>query len=213
MDGSSVINTLTELEAQRELLVPIWRDCFDLTSPERGEGFYKTSDPVQIDTSKRAELFDSAGTDSVALFASALMSGLTPSNTKWFQFGLTNIDTNDLSGSSRDWLQNASESMFSAIHSSNYDAVALEFLKDVAIAGMSGLYIDMDSDGKLIFEEWPLYNLFVQESKRNGGIDTVYRRLQLTPMQAQNLFGDEIPDTTKELTLTTPMKALMTKFV
>ena len=196
--GEQYVQTLNELETQRDQLVPIWRDCFDLTAPERGEGFWRARVDYQVDTSKRAELYDSAGADSVNLFASALMSGLTPSNSKWFQFGLASVDNERLSGIARNWLQDASEVMFDAIHSSNYDAVALEFLKDVAIAGMAGLYVDMDEDGNLVFEEWALDNLFVLESKRNGGIDTVYRRLQLTPAQAYNLFGEDTPDSTIE---------------
>lgn len=196
--GQQFVQTLNELETQRDQLVPIWRDCFDLTAPERGEGFWRSRVDYQIDTSKRAELYDSAGSDSVNLFASALMSGLTPSNSRWFQFGTAGLSNDTMSGVAKQWLQNASEVMFSAIHSSNYDAVALEFLKDVAIAGMSGLYVDMDEDGNLVFEQWSLDNLFVLESKRNGGIDTVYRRLQLTPQQAVNLFGKDAPDTTQE---------------
>jgi len=195
--GKSIVSALTELETRRANLVEIWQDCFNLTSPERGEGFYRTNDPMNVDKGKRAELFDSTGTDSVSLFASALMSGLTPSNSKWFQLGIQGANNDELESTARSWLQETSEIMFDRIHSSNYDAVALEFLKDIAIAGMSGMYIDIDSTGNLIFEEWPLYNLFVQESKRNAGIDTVYRRLQLTPIQALNLFGENLPEETK----------------
>jgi len=195
--GQNIISTLAELETQRQPLESQWRDCFDLTAPERGQGFYNQTDGYQLDTSKRAELYDSTGTDSVQMFASALTSGLTPSNSKWFQLELEGVSTDVLAGASRIWLQESSEKMFGAFNSSNFHAVLLEFKKDIAIAGMSGLYIDMDSEGKLIFEEWPLYNLYVQESQRNRGIDTVYRRMQLTPAQAFNLFGDNIPESAK----------------
>ena len=195
----SILATLKELEAQRDLIDPVWRDCFDLTAPERGEGFYRSNvNYMQLDTSKRAQLYDSTGTDSVALFASALMSGLTPSNSQWFNLGIAGDNSFQLDGASKVWLQEASKTMYERIHGSNYDAVALEFLKDIAIAGMSGLYITLDEEGQLVFEQWPLHSLYVQESKPSGGIDTIYRRLHLTPAQAFNLFGDKIPDDIKE---------------
>ena len=196
--GKSICNTLSELKGKRQQLETVWKDCFDLTAPERGAGFYENDTENYLDTSKRADIYDSTGSDSVQLFASALMSGLTPSNSSWFNLTLNNIDVTKLSGESNAWLQKAGNTMFNAIHSSNYDAVALEFLKDIAIAGMSGLYIELDNNGRLVFEQWPLATLYVQESTRNGGIDTVYRSLLLTPHQAHNLFGDKIPEAAKE---------------
>lgn len=193
-----ITKTLQRLEADRAVIDHIWRDCFALTAPERGEGFWTQNAGQPIDSSKRATLYDSTGTDSVALFASALMSGLTPSNSKWFSLGVNGVDKEKLDGAARDWLEDTSEKMFEAIHSSNYDAVALEFLKDIAIAGMSGLYVSMDEDGHLAFEEWSLDSLFVEETKKNGGIDTVYRRLRLTPIQALNMFGENTPESVKQ---------------
>lgn len=197
--GKEILNTLSELTTERQVYEKTWQECFDLTSPERGEGFSRISGNLSINTKKRAELYTSTGTESVRDFATALMSSLTPANSKWFDLHVAGIKDKELTTASNVWLKNSSGTMFNGINASNYSAEGMEHLKDIATVGMAGLYIDIDVNGKLIYENWPLYNLYVQESTRNGGIDTVYRRLQLTPVQARNEFGlDNLPETTKE---------------
>ena len=83
-DPVKIIKRLDALKGKRSQYETDWRECFDLTFPERGSGLQSDVIDSTQARSKTAARMDSTGTDASRILASALMSGMTPANSRWF---------------------------------------------------------------------------------------------------------------------------------
>lgn len=195
--GQAILKAYERLVNERMPLDTIWADCFKHSYPMRGQGFLNKNidGVVQAVAAKKdqAILFDSTATDSVRLLASSVLSALTPPNQQWFSLAINNVADDYISYQSKAWLENSAEHLFKLIHSSNYDAQALEFFTDEMVGGMVGLYVEK-REGKFYFEVWPLASLYCQETLGDGYIDTIYRLVRFTPAEAFKKFGNNIPE-------------------
>lgn len=194
-NGEEVLRSYKKMVTQREPLEQFWRDAFDYSFPIRGQALSnKDGDGIsnaQSSKSKQAKIFDSTATDACRLLASSMISGLTPSTAQWFMLGIPNVPDAYIPRDARAWLQNSSETLHSMIHASNFNAQALEFFVDIAVAGQCGLYVERPESGGLYFEHWPLASLYCRDSMRSGMIDTVYRPVKLTVQEALQKFGEK----------------------
>jgi hypothetical protein len=166
----------------------VWRACFDVTFPERGDGLNGDQVDASSAQTKKAELLDPTGTDSARLLCSHSASGMTPSNSVWFQ-----LDVGEESEEERRWLDDVARRMWEAIHSANYDAVRFDTLMDSVCAGWSVMHIDEDREtGDLLFDQWPISQCRIACSKPGGPVDTVLRKVQMTAEQAYNTYGESV---------------------
>ena len=87
------------------------------------------------------------------------------------------------------------------------DAEGYEANLDVVCAGWFALYIDEDrEEGGFSFQQWPLAQCYVTSTRRDGIVDTIYRRYQLTAEQAIKEFGaDKVSK--KKFAMRPPKKA------
>ncbi len=189
--GKRICERLAALKSDRSQHEQTWRECFDFTWPLRGEGFNAEANNAASAQTKRAKLVDSTGTDSARILASALMSGLTPANSRWF--AITVDGAND---EERQWLDMSADVIWQSIHSANFDAEAFESCMDAVAAGWFVLFVDYDTDEQgvpigLKFEQFPLHTCYLAASKRGGRIDTLYREYRLTAEQALAEFGED----------------------
>jgi len=195
--GQSVVKAYERLVNERMPLDSIWADCFKHSYPMRGQGFTNnTNDGISnavAGKTAQAQLLDSTATDSVRLLSSSVLSALTPPNQQWFSLAVSNVSDDSISYQSKAWLENSAELLFKLIHSSNYDAQALEFFTDEMIGGMVGLYVEK-RNGKLFFEVWPLASMYCQETLGDGYIDTVYRLVRFTAAEANKKFNGKLPE-------------------
>lgn len=199
MDGAALWKRHAALKSQRQSTVEEqWRDCYDHTFPARGSEFWTGNSrgpnggQVSNARTKQADLMDTTGTDSARILASAMVSALTPSNSRWFE---QEIDGADDAG--KEWLQDSAEVVWKNIHASNYDAVAFEAMLDIVCAGMGPLYVDEADEGGYRFEHWPLAQCYFASSKSGGPIDIVHRELALTGEQAVRLYGSRLSEQTR----------------
>ena len=175
------------LEQLRTPHEPVWRDCFDYSFPERGDGFNGEKNDATALQAKRARLMDSTSTDAGQILAAAIMSGGTPSNSRWFGLS-TGQDTDE----EKRWFDLCAEVIFENIHGSNFDAVGFEACTDMIPAGWFVLFIDVDrEEGGYHFELWPLASCYIAASKPGGLPDTLVRSYELSAEQAIKDFGQE----------------------
>ena len=175
-----------QMDAEYQRHVHVWRACFDHTYPERGAGLAGDDMDADKAQSLKAELLDSTGTDGARLLTSSITSGMTPANSVWFA-----LDVGEETDEERRWLDQAAETIWEAIHASNYDAAKFEAVLDSVCAGWFVLFIDEDDAGGLRFQQWPLAQCRVAASREGGPIDTVFRRFSLTAEQAVSAYGDK----------------------
>jgi hypothetical protein len=184
--AAQIMRRKASLEQLRTPHEQLWRDCFDYSFPERGDGFYgEKSDAVSLQA-KRARLMDSTSTDSGQILAAAIMSGGTPSNSRWFGLS-TGQDTDE----EKRWFDVCAETIFENIHGSNFDAVGFEACTDLVPAGWFVLFIDVDREqGGYHFDLWPLASCYIAASKPGGLPDTLIRSYELSVEQAVKDFGE-----------------------
>lgn len=200
-----ICERMNALKSDRSQHEQTWRECFDYTWPIRGEGFNAEANNAASAQAKRAKLVDSTGTDAARTLASALMSGLTPANSRWFA-----ITVDGASDEERQWLSVAADIIWQSIHSANFDAEAYESCMDAVGAGWFVLFADYDLDEQgqpigLKFEQFPLHTCYLTASKRGGRLDTLYRAYQLTAEQAVAAFGeDNLSDKIREAAFKAP---------
>lgn len=191
--GQQVLKAFKRLQSQRSTLDNYWKEAFQYTYPIRGQGFWNNDDPYSNASSAKgdqAKIYDSTGTDACRLLAASMLGGLTPSTSQWFSLSIPNYPDAYIPRPVREWLQRSSETLFSLIHSSNYNAQAFDFFIDIAVAGQAGLFIELDeTTGRLNFENWPLSTLYIADSTKAQRIDTVYRRCMFTAGEAAEKFG------------------------
>lgn len=182
--AASLLTRLESLKTQRTEHETHWRDCYKFTFPFRGTGFAGVTSAEKART-EQAELLDSTGTDSANILAASIVSGMTPSNSRWL-----NLQSDSESDNVTRWLATCSDLVWRNIHNSNFDAEAFEAALDGVIGGMFAMLIDYDRQrGGFRFEQWPLSQCYF--ASVNGGlIDTVYRCYELTASQAVAQFGE-----------------------
>lgn len=183
--AAKLIKRLDTLKASRQMHESVWRECYDYTYPLRGAGFSEEVLNAQSAKNKVAKLLDGTATDSARMLASALMSGMTPANAQWL-----NLDSESLPDDAKAWLSTCATLVWENIHAANFDAEGYESNLDVVCAGWFVLYVDEDKDdGGYSFQQWPLAQCFVTSTRKDGIVDTIYRRYQLTAEQAVKEFG------------------------
>lgn len=192
------------LRTKRNPVETPWKKAYDNTYPQRGEKIGNDSlsglDAVASATSKTARIYDSTLKTSVRMLASALFSGLTPANSRWFSQTVINVKDD----ASKKWLDESSNTIWLNIHNCNFDTAGYESFIDYVIAGMFAMYIEPgdEAEGKLYnFTLWPLAGCYFADSTGKGYVDTVYRMMSLTAEQAYNEYGDKCsPEVIKNAT-------------
>lgn len=188
--ANKIVSRLSTLQAARQPHEQVWKECFDFSFPVRGGGF---NDEVVNSSSiqrKKSRLFDTTLTDAARTQASAIISGLTPANSRWFGLDVDGSEDED-----RRWLDNAADTIWKNIHAANFDSAAYEGNLDLMAAGWFALYIDSDREkGGYNFQLWPLSSVFCDSTRADGRIDIVYRCYKLTAEQVVNEFGEDVPE-------------------
>ncbi len=186
-----VIRRYGVLKGLRSKHEQTWRECYDYSFPIRSQGFNGETEEISGVQAKRAELCDTTSTDSGRQLASAVQTGITPANSRWF--GMTVWKEAD---DEKTWLDESADSLWKAIHASNFDADSFECMLDIVAAGWFVLFIgeNFAEDGSVNgfhFEQWPTSQCYCAASKPGGSIDTVYRPYTLTVEQCVSEFGLE----------------------
>lgn len=184
------VNALLKRHAQRvserRLHEPTWRESFDYVAPGRGAGIGEDgSFDAGTEQSKRARVLSSVSADAAENLAANLVSGVTPSNSRWFD-----LDVDGAAEDGKRWLSDAADFIWQNIHSANFDAEVFDAMIDIVSAGWFVLYIDEDRDvGGYTFETWPLSQCYIGSSKAGGRVDTIERDFSLSVEQAAAKWG------------------------
>lgn len=191
--ASKIVDRVSSLRSERASLETIWKDCYEHTFPVRAAGLLGNNFTADQAKNKVADLLTTEGTRGARDIASIIVGGMTPSNAKWFDFVI-----DDLEQEEDEALKKASDIIFRKIHSSNYDSEAVESMLDNVIAGQSATYITENEDGSgYSFEQWNLADVFASSTRRDGVIDTIYHCYSMTAEQAVTEFGDTLNEKIK----------------
>lgn len=186
-DGAALVKRAQQLVSLRSPHEQTWRDCCLFVDPLRADGFNGASLTVQQAQAQHALLADSTASDACELLASSILSGLTPSNSRWF-----GLDVGSESDEERQWLDLSADLLWQNIHNSNYDAEAFEGALDLTSAGWFVLFIDDERErGGLVFTHYAAGSCYLASSRADGRADILARPFQLSAEQAVREYGED----------------------
>ncbi len=178
---------LTQMVAARQPHEQVWRDCYDMTYPERSHGLQSQIINAADSQSRKAIIYDSTARDSCRVGSASLMGAMVPSNAQWFGLDIGESSTDE----EKRFIDDAARFMWENLHSSNFDAEAFDALIDNMASGWFVLYEDEAEGGGYHFELWPLGECYIASTANANRIDTVYRKFSLKVSQVVAEYGQD----------------------
>lgn len=195
VDAKKIKQRSSQLQAAKDLHTTVWRDCYNLTLPERGSGLWSPIITASEAQQYKARIYDSTAPDAVNTGAATIMGAMVPANDIWF-----GLDVGGESEDERRFLDEFCKFQWENIHASNFDAEACDGMVDEMIAGWFVLYIDEKDDGGFYFECWPLGECRISSSSSGTMVDTVDRQFEYSVSQTVAIYGiDKVSDRVREM--------------
>ena len=182
--AKNLLKRYDRLKAQRQNWESHWQEVADYMQPRKAD-VTKTRSKGD----KRTELiFDGSPLQSVELLAASLHGMLTNPSTPWFslRFKQNDMENED---EAKEWLEDATEVMYSAFNKSNFQQEIFELYHDLITFGTAAMFIEEDDEDILKFSTRHINEIFIAENDK-GRIDTVFRKFTLSARAVLQKFGD-----------------------
>ncbi len=164
-------------------------------APLRGGKFFQEqSSEHEIDWRRGRDVFDSTAILAANTLASSIHGSLTSPSTRWFSMRFRDDDLNVEHEAMR-WLQECADLVWYALQDSDFNLEINEAYLDLVCFGTSCLIEEAESEIEwkgIDFSTLPIREIYF-EPDHNGQILNFYRRLQWTPLQIVEKFGDKTP--------------------
>jgi len=182
--SKSLLSRYEKLEGQRQNWETHWQEVADYMQPRKAD---VTKSRSKGD--KRTELiFDSSPLQSVELLAASLHGMLTNPSTPWFSLRFKEDDMEN-EDEGKEWLESATETMYSAFNRSNFQQEIFELYHDLITFGTAAMFIEEDDEDVLKFSTRHINEMYIAENDK-GRIDTVFRKFKLSARSAIQKFGN-----------------------
>ena len=182
--AKNLLKRYDRLKAQRQNWESHWQEVADYMQPRKAD-VTKTRSKGD----KRTELiFDGSPLQSVELLAASLHGMLTNPSTPWFSLRFKENDMEN-EDEAKEWLEDATEVMYSAFNKSNFQQEIFELYHDLITFGTAAMFIEEDDEDILKFSTRHINEIFIAENDK-GRIDTVFRKFSLSARAVMQKFGD-----------------------
>jgi hypothetical protein len=182
--AKNLLKRYDRLKSQRQNWESHWQEVADYMQPRKAD-VTKTRSKGD----KRTELiFDGSPLQSVELLAASLHGMLTNPSTPWFslRFKQNDMENED---EAKEWLEDATEVMYSAFNKSNFQQEIFELYHDLITFGTAAMFIEEDDEDIIKFSTRHINEIFIAENDK-GRIDTVFRKFSLSARAVMQKFGD-----------------------
>jgi len=178
-----LLSRFDRLKSQRQNWESHWQEVADYMQPRKAD-VTKTRSKGD----KRTELiFDSSPLQSVELLSASLHGMLTNPSTPWFslKFKSEGMEGED---EAKEWLESATEVMYSAFNQSNFQQEIFELYHDLITFGTAAMFIEEDDEDNIKFSTRHINEMYISENDK-GRIDTVFRKFKISARAAIQKFG------------------------
>ncbi|PKL28159.1 MAG: hypothetical protein CVV46_08325 [Spirochaetae bacterium HGW-Spirochaetae-2] len=145
---------------------------------------------------RAVKLYNTSGIEAFETFVNGYHGNLISPAMRWFSlilFGENYEDVDTIHGAN-DFLELCETRMYGEFNKSNFYPMDKLATKDAAVQGTSAEFIIDDVErGQCIYDALPPWDFWIDSNSR-GRIDTIFYRYDLTAEQAQERFGDKIPE-------------------
>ncbi|WP_297229163.1 portal protein [uncultured Desulfovibrio sp.] len=191
----------SHLDGLRSARMGRWQELARWLAPHRGvfDGELTTDRGER----RNSEAFLSIGSAALRKGAAGLTSGMTPRNAPWFEAAFRNGDLWEMSGAPA-WLDEVNARMDSALNAGGFYQAIHSFNTDLLWAGCALLYVEADETTDIRCECIDIGSFSVGMDT-GGRLDSVVRRIRMTPARMAQIFGkDNLSDATRKALETAP---------
>ncbi|MDR2800869.1 MAG: head-tail connector protein [Desulfovibrio sp.] len=146
---------------------------------------------------ERNRLEDGIGIRALRVLANGMQSGLTSPARPWFSLTLADKDLAE-TADAKSWLQDTYEKMVALFAQSNfYDQVHILY-SELACFGTGAVIIEKDPATTVRCRTLTVGE-YVLDVGEDGRVDTLYRRIRMTPRQVVQAWPDTCPENVRDL--------------
>lgn len=179
---------IKQLESARYNYEKRWKNIRDYQLPHIGY-FDDTEDSTNYARRRDTKIYNGVAWESNIIFASGLMSGLTPPSRQWFRLAFTNRELSDNSNFGA-ILDQRLEILNDVLNKSNfYNAIHSDYL-EIAF-GQSVLSIFPDSKTGVHFVPYTIGTYYIEQGP-DRNVNTILVKTKMTALQLQDKFGIEV---------------------
>ena len=183
--GEYVLTRHQDLLSNRKVWDTMWQDIADFCLPRKAEIVNKKEYP---DTSRNDVLFDSTAIYANAVLANGQLSYMSPADSRWFVYEPpAAIKDND---KAKTWFQQCSEIVQLNLANSNFYSEVHELYFDDGTFGTYAMFCEPGRRHPVTFTTFPCGSFCISEDDE-GLVDTIFRELKMTCLQAADKFGEE----------------------
>lgn len=177
-----------QLETARYDYEKRWKNIRDYQLPHIGY-FDDTEDSTNYARRRDTKIYNGIAWESNIIFASGLMSGLTPPSRQWFRLAFTNRELSDNSDFGA-ILDQRLEILNDVLNKSNfYNAIHSDYL-EIAF-GQAVLSIFPDSKTGVHFVPYTIGTYYIEQGP-DRNVNTILVKTKMTALQLQDKFGIEV---------------------
>jgi hypothetical protein len=197
MTPEQIIRRFEALQSERNNVQDVWELINRFVLPFRGDFYRDLNNETELDWRAR-EIYDSTAVFSAQSLAASMQGNLTSPSTLWFGLKFREETLND-NPAAMEWLEACAQRLFEALQDSNFNIEAAETYLDLVGYGTSILIEEPEDQLEwkgVNFSSIPVRECFFEENHKSQVLN-LYRRLQWTPMQMIDKWGDKVPDVVK----------------
>lgn len=197
MNPEQITLRLRKLESNRETVNEVWDQIVRYIAPYRGRFFKDERSENSIEW-RQPWLYDSTAVMAAQSLAAHLHSRLTSPSFKWFGLRFRSDELN-ADREASEWADECSNRIFNALQDSNFNVEAAEAYQDIVDFGTAFIFEEEDDQAEsddwkgLNFTAVPIKECYFEEDSKNQ-VYNFYRRVEMTPIQIYDKFGDMCPD-------------------
>lgn len=190
MDVQRILRRQGELESRRANWETLWEEVARRVIP-RSDDFRRSRTPGEPRTQWKWDAFPALALDR---FAAAMEGGLTPRNARWHQLTTGDEHLDDEPGV-KEYLEALNNTLWSSRYAprSNFISQAHEHYLALGAFGTACMFVEGRPGGGIRYRERHLGDVFIATNK-DGEVDTVHCKVELTARQAVQQFGAKAPE-------------------
>jgi hypothetical protein len=173
-----------DLAAERAPYDTHWQELAEYFLPRKAEISSKRSVP---DSSRHDVLFDTSGVQAAATLANGQLAYITPADSRWFVYEPPKGVNSD---KAKQWYSRCSEATQLLLATSNVYTELHELYYDDSVFGTYCMFVESGVSHPVIFHKFDIGTYSLAEDDE-GLVNTVFRELELTVLQAADKFGED----------------------
>jgi len=179
-----VIARHQDLASERAPWDSQWQELAEYCLPRKADIAAKRSSP---DSSRHDILFDSTAMQAASTLANGQLAYITPADSRWFVYEPPRGVTSDRA---KAWYAKCSEVTQLLLATSNLYTEIHELYYDDSVFGTYCMLVESGLSHPLIFHKFDIGTYSLAEDDE-GLINTVFREMELTALQAADKFGED----------------------